>query len=55
MIKMNSGATALVMVLERPEGKRVQTAKDCMSGGYSVWACPPQKKYKLPSPAKNVP
>jgi hypothetical protein len=42
------GASSPVLGSDLPRLASAQTSHDCMSGGYSVWACPPpQKRFGL--------
>jgi hypothetical protein len=45
----------LPLVPTRPLTKIAPILPDFMSGGYSVWACPPQRECKLPASAQKVP
>lgn len=44
----------LAAVLGYPPAKDAQTLCDCVTGGYSVWDCPPAREFKLPAPAKKA-
>jgi len=41
-------------VLDFSSSKDVQTSHDCVTGGYSVWNCPPAEELKLLIPAKKA-
>jgi hypothetical protein len=53
--KIEINSTGLPLVRTRPRAKIAPILSDFTSGGYSVWACPPQMDCKLPASAPKVP
>jgi len=47
-------SSGLAAVSDYSLSKEVQTLPDCVTGGYSVWDCPPPMEPKLPTPAKRA-
>jgi hypothetical protein len=43
------------VVPAKPKAHNAQDLSDSLSGGYSVWACPPKKEFQPSVPAKAIP
>ena len=48
-------SSGLATVLDCPSSKGGRALCDCVTGGYSVWNCPPIGESKIPAPARKAP